>query len=59
MSRQFRLPQLVLFAENLAIPPTGLLTVRDGDDVYQVRFKAPIQMLLLFYEGRNKRTSFL
>jgi len=37
--------QLVLFAENLGtIPPnTGLLTVRDGDDVYQVRFSADLQ----------------
>jgi len=37
--------QLVLFAENLgSIPPnTGLLTVRDGDDVYQVRFSADLQ----------------
>ena len=37
--------QLVLFAENLGtIPPnTGLLTVRDGDDVYQVRFSADLR----------------
>src|SRR5207237_10305198 len=37
--------QLVLFAENLgSIPPnTGLLTVRDGNDVYQVRFSADLQ----------------
>jgi len=37
--------QVVLFAENLGtIPPnTGLLTVRDGDDVYQVRFSADLQ----------------
>lgn len=37
--------QLVLFAENLgSIPPnTGLLTVRDGDDVYQVRFSADLE----------------
>jgi hypothetical protein len=37
--------QLVLFAENLgSIPPnTGLLTVRDGEDVYQVRFSADLQ----------------
>ena len=37
--------QLVLFADNLGtIPPnTGLLTVRDGDDVYQVRFSADLQ----------------
>ena len=37
--------QLVLFAENLGtIPPnTGLLTVRDGDDIYQVRFSADLQ----------------
>ncbi len=37
--------QLVLFAENLGtIPPnTGLLTVRDGDDVYQVHFTADLQ----------------
>jgi hypothetical protein len=37
--------QLVLFAENLGtIPPnTGLLTVRDGDDVYQIRFSADLQ----------------
>jgi len=37
--------QLVLFAENLGtIPPnTGLLTIRDGDDVYQVRFSADLQ----------------
>ena len=37
--------ELVLFAENLgSIPPnTGLLTVRDGDDVYQVRFSADFQ----------------
>jgi len=37
--------QLVLFAENLGtIPPnTGLLTVRDGDEVYQVRFSADLQ----------------
>ena len=37
--------QLVLFADNLgSIPPnTGLLTVRDGEDVYQVRFSADLQ----------------
>ncbi|HEY0434693.1 MAG TPA: hypothetical protein VGC95_12535 [Chitinophagaceae bacterium] len=37
--------QLVLFAENLGtIPPnTGLLTIRDGDQVYQVRFSADLQ----------------
>ncbi len=37
--------QLVLFAENLgSIPPnTGLLTVRDGEDIYQVRFSADLQ----------------
>jgi hypothetical protein len=37
--------QLVLFAENLGtIPPnTGLLTVRDGEDVYQVHFTADLQ----------------
>jgi hypothetical protein len=37
--------QLVLFAENLGtIPPnTGLLTVRDGDEIYQVRFSADLQ----------------
>ncbi len=37
--------ELVLFADNLgSIPPnTGLLTVRDGDDVYQVRFSADLQ----------------
>jgi hypothetical protein len=34
--------QIVLFADNLgSIPPnTGLLTVRDGDNVYNVRFSA-------------------
>jgi hypothetical protein len=37
--------QLVLFADNLGtIPPnTGLLTVKDGDDIYQVRFTADLQ----------------
>ena len=37
--------QLVLFAENLgSIPPnTGLLTVRDGDIVYPVRFSADLK----------------
>jgi hypothetical protein len=37
--------QLVLFAENLGtIPPnTGLLTVRDGDEIYQVHFTADLQ----------------
>jgi hypothetical protein len=37
--------QLVLFAENLgSIPPnTGLLTVRDGDEIYQVHFTADLQ----------------
>ncbi len=37
--------QLVLFAENLgSIPPnTGLLTIRDGEQVYQVRFSADLQ----------------
>lgn len=37
--------QLVFFADNLgSIPPnTGLLTIRDGDDVYQVRFSADLQ----------------
>ncbi len=36
---------LVLYAENLGkYPPnTGLMTVRDGDDVYQVRFSADLQ----------------
>ena len=36
--------QLVLFAENLGtIPPnTGLLTIRDGETVYQVRFSADL-----------------
>jgi hypothetical protein len=37
--------QIVLFADNLgSIPPnTGLLTVRDGDNVYNVRFSADLQ----------------
>ncbi|MER3498589.1 MAG: hypothetical protein C4308_08115 [Chitinophagaceae bacterium] len=36
--------ELVLFAENLGtIPPnTGLLTIRDGDNLYQVRFSADL-----------------
>ncbi len=36
--------QIVLFADNLGtIPPnTGLLTIRDGDDLYQVRFSADL-----------------
>ena len=36
--------QLVLFAENLGtIPPnTGLLTIRDGENLYQVRFSADL-----------------
>jgi hypothetical protein len=45
ISSQMDSVQLVLFAENLGtIPPnTGLLTVRDGDDIYQVRFSADLQ----------------
>jgi hypothetical protein len=45
ISSQMDSVQLVLFAENLGtIPPnTGLLTVRDGDEVYQVRFSADLQ----------------
>jgi len=37
--------QLVLFADNLgSIPPnTGLLTVRDGNQTYNVRFSADLQ----------------
>jgi hypothetical protein len=37
--------ELVLFADNLgSIPPnTGLLTVRDGDQTYNVRFSADLQ----------------
>jgi hypothetical protein len=37
--------QIVLFADNLgSIPPnTGLLTVRDGEAVYNVRFSADLQ----------------
>lgn len=37
--------QLVLFAENLGtIPPnTGLLTIRDGEELYQVRFSADLK----------------
>jgi hypothetical protein len=37
--------QIVLFADNLgSIPPnTGLMTVRDGDNVYNVRFSADLQ----------------
>jgi hypothetical protein len=48
--------QLVLFAENLgAIPPnTGLLTVRDGDDVYQVRFSADLQKNASIFLRRKK-----
>ena len=36
---------LVLFAENLGLypPNTGLLVVRDGDDVYNLRFSADFQ----------------
>ena len=45
ISSQMDSVQLVLFAENLGtIPPnTGLLTVRDGDEIYQVRFSADLQ----------------
>jgi len=48
--------QLVLFAENLGtIPPnTGLLTVRDGDDVYQVRFSADLQKNASLFLRRKK-----
>jgi len=48
--------QLVLFAENLGtIPPnTGLLTVRDGDDVYQVRFSADLQKNASIFLRRKK-----
>ena len=37
--------QIVLVAENLgSIPPnTGLLTIKDGDNVYQVNFRADLQ----------------
>jgi hypothetical protein len=48
--------QLVLFAENLGtIPPnTGLLTVRDGDEVYQVRFSADLQKNASIFLRRKK-----
>ena len=48
--------QLVLFAENLGtIPPnTGLLTVRDGNDVYQVRFSADLQKNASLFLRRKK-----
>jgi hypothetical protein len=48
--------QLVLFAENLGtIPPnTGLLTVRDGDEVYQVRFSADLQKNASIFLRRRK-----
>jgi hypothetical protein len=48
--------QLVLFAENLgSIPPnTGLLTVRDGDEVYQVRFSADLSKNASIFLRRKK-----
>jgi hypothetical protein len=48
--------ELVLFAENLGtIPPnTGLLTVRDGDEVYQVRFSADLQKNASLFLRRKK-----
>ena len=49
--------QLVLFADNLGtIPPnTGLLTVRDGDEVYQVRFSADLQKNASLFLRRKKQ----
>jgi hypothetical protein len=48
---------LVLFAENLGkYPPnTGLLVVHDGEDVYQVRFRADLQQnaAVIFKRKRN------
>lgn len=47
---------MVLFAENLGkYPPnTGLLVVRDGDDVYQVRFSADLKQNATIVFRRKK-----
>ena len=48
---------LVLYADNLGIypPNTGLLVVRDGDDVYNIRFSSDLQKSsgVVFRKKRN------
>jgi len=48
---------LVLYAENLGrYPPnTGLMLVRDGDQVYQVRFSADLQKNVAVIFKRKKK----
>ncbi|MES2890520.1 MAG: hypothetical protein V4725_00865, partial [Bacteroidota bacterium] len=48
---------LVMYAENLGtIPPnTGLLVVRDGDAVYDVRFRADLQSNAAIILRRKRR----
>ncbi len=50
--------QLVMYAENLgSIPPnTGLLVVRDGKDIYEIRFSGDLQKnaAIVFRRKKNK-----
>ncbi|MEO5943731.1 MAG: hypothetical protein ABIP30_11905 [Ferruginibacter sp.] len=50
--------QLVMYAENLgSIPPnTGLMVVRDGKDIYEIRFSGDLQKnsAILFRRNKNK-----
>ena len=48
---------LVMYAENLgSIPPnTGLLVVRDGEAVYDVRFRADLQSNAAIILRRRRR----
>ncbi|MEO7046512.1 MAG: hypothetical protein ABI091_14470, partial [Ferruginibacter sp.] len=49
--------QLVMYAENLgSIPPnTGLMVVRDGKDIYEIRFSGDLQKnsAILFRRKKN------
>jgi len=48
---------LVLYADNLGLypPNTGLLVVRDGDDIYNIRFSSDLQKSsgVVFRKKRN------
>jgi hypothetical protein len=49
--------QLIMYAENLgAIPPnTGLMVIKDGKDIYEVRFTGDLQQNAAILFKRKKR----
>jgi hypothetical protein len=57
LEKTMKIFNLVLYADNLGLypPNTGLLVVRDGDDIYNIRFSSDLQKSsgVVFRKKRN------